>query len=531
MYQFYVNDKLLHDTNIAELKIFDPKIELQQNEIGSFNFDIYPTNPYIDEIRKITSLIYVYQFNDLIFKGRAIETEKGTKNALKVYCEDDKAFLCDSIQEPFEYSGSIQGLLEMFIERHNAQVDASKQFKVGNVTVTDPNDYITRSDTQFLDTWNTIKEKLVDMLGGYITIRHELDGSYIDYLADYTSLNSQEIKFGENLLKVNRKEDCREIGTVLIPLGKKDEETGERLTIKEVNGGKNYIESADGIARYGRIVKVQTWDDVTIADNLLTKAKVALDDMLYLIESIEINAVDMARVGQNITNFKMNSKIHVVSNYHNINDYFVPMKMTFYPFKASQNKITLNSTKKTLTESSNLTSANYTTIINNVETLINNSALNVPTQIASSINNLRQELTTIIEQTSTSIITEVSESYYQIGDNDPIKQLQTILEQTKDYFEFTFNEFNSNLESAINSSNEEFSQLTQYIRFEDGSIFIGDNNSEFSAKFSKNGIELYQGTYKAMVLDTNGISINSIKMGNFILASRSNGNLSIKKAV
>ncbi len=531
MYRFYVNDKLLHDDTIENLKIFTPKIELKQNAIGSFEFTIYPSNPYIDEIRKITAIIKIYQGSDLIFRGRAIETDKGTKNALKVYCECERAFLCDSIQEPYEYSGSITDFLSMILEKHNSQVDEIKQFKLGTVTVTDPNNYIARSDTQWHNTWNTIQEKLIKLLGGYINIRHEADGVYLDYLDDFTALNGQAIKFGENLLKVNRKEDSRDIYTVLYPLGAKDEETGEPLTIESINGGKKYIENAEGIKKYGRISKVLNWDDVTVVENLKTKAEQTLANALYLLESIEINAVDMASVGKDISNFKMDKKIRVISHFHEIDDYFVLMKMTFYPFQPSKNKITLNGTKKTLTEATNSNSNQYGTVINTVENIINNSTLNIPSQIATQVAILRQELTTIIEQTSSSIMTTVSENFYEISDDDPIKQLQTTLEQTKNYFEFTFNEFNSNLESAINSSNEEFSQLTQYIRLEDGSILIGNNNSEFSAKFSNDAIILYQGNYEAMILNYDGINLNSIKIGNFVIGTRSNGNLTIKKAV
>lgn len=531
MYNFYINDKLLHDDTIDNLKIFSPKIELQQNTIGSFEFTVYPTNPYIDEIREITAIVKVYQGSDLIFRGRAIEIDKCTKNSLKVYCECERAFLCDSIQEPYEYNGSIDNFLKMIIDNHNKQVDTAKQFKLGKITVTDPNNYIIRSDTQWLNTWNTIQEKLIKLLGGYINIRHEEDGIYIDYLDDFTTLNNQIIQFGENLLKVDRKNDSRDVYTVLYPLGKKDDETGEQLNIASINDGKKYIESAEGIKKYGRISKMLSWDDVTVAENLKTKAEQTLSEALYSLESIEINAVDIASVGKDITNFKMNAKIHVISQYHDIDDFFVPIKMTFYPFSQSNNKITLNSTKKSLTDATTSTSNNYGNVVEKVENIINNSTLNIPSQIAGQVGALRQELTTLIEQTSSSILSQVNENYFEIGDNEIINQLQTTLEQTKSYFEFTFNEFNSNLESAINGTNEEFSQLTQYIRLENGAMIISDNSGDFKAKFSKEGIILYQGNYEALALNYSGINLSSIKIGNFLIGSKNNGNLFIKKAV
>lgn len=537
MYKFYVNDKLLHDFNIKELKILEPKIELEQNKIGTFEFVIYPTNPNIDEIKKLASMIYVYQKDDLIFRGRPIETEKGMKNSLKVYCECQRAFLCDSIQQPYEYQGSVEGLLGMFISRHNEQVDTVRQFKLGTVTVTDPNDYITRSDSQWLNTWESIQEKLIDVLGGYINIRNEKDGNYIDYLADFTSLNTQKITFGENLLKVNRKEDCRDIATVLIPLGAKDETTGNRLTIESVNDGKIYLENATGISMYKRITKKATWDDVTIASNLKAKGEKELEKMLYLIQSIEINAVDMAHVGKDISSFKMNAKIHVVSDFHNIDEMFVPMKMSIYPFKASSNKITLNGSKQSLTESSNKSETKYGNIVESVEKIVKDNQLNMPIQIQEQLESLRQELTTIIEQTSSSIKQEVSESYYAIGENDILQQMSTLLEQTKNSFEFTFSEFSQNLQDVINNTNAEFEKQVRYIRLENGNIYLGEIENEFSFIITKEGIEMYQGENKIAYLSNRKLYItfaevlNSIQIGNFAFVPRSNGNLSIKKVV
>ena len=91
----------------------------------------------------------------------------------------------------------VAGLFQQFIDNHNTQVDAEHQFKVGLVTVTDPNDYLPRSDTQYLNTWESINKKLIEPLGGYLFVRHEEDGVYIDYLKEIDELITQEIEFGK----------------------------------------------------------------------------------------------------------------------------------------------------------------------------------------------------------------------------------------------------------------------------------------------------------------------------------------------
>ena len=91
--------------------------------------------------------------------------------------------------------------------------------------------------------------------------------SRLDYLADFSSVSTQHITFGENLLDYARTRDGIEIATALIPLGARleDEEgsqTDERLTIAEVNDGKDYVYDEAAVKRYGWIFTTQTWDDV-----------------------------------------------------------------------------------------------------------------------------------------------------------------------------------------------------------------------------------------------------------------------------
>ena len=45
------------------------------------------------------------------------------------------------------------------------------------------------------------------------------------------------------------------------------------LTIKDVNGGVDYVYSQEAVKSYGWIFKTVKWDDVHVADNLLKKGK------------------------------------------------------------------------------------------------------------------------------------------------------------------------------------------------------------------------------------------------------------------
>ena len=79
------------------------------------------------------------------------------------------------------------------------------------------------------------RDRLISRLGGYIRIRHENGQRLIDYIESYSHTNDQVIRFGENILDLIQEVDCDSLATVIVPLGKRDEETDERLTIKSVN--------------------------------------------------------------------------------------------------------------------------------------------------------------------------------------------------------------------------------------------------------------------------------------------------------
>lgn len=531
MYQVFIDDRLMHSDDIPDLTIYNPIVTLEQNAISKFTFEIQNTHPYYNAISKMKSLVEVYQEGDLIFRGRVIEDGDDTYKTREIYCEGELAYFIDSIQSPYNYTGTIQGFIELLLNSHNAQVEEYKQFKLGTITVTDPNDNIVRADTQYLDTWTTIKNKLIDLLGGYVRIRHEEDGFYFDYLSDFTTLNSQEVIFGENMLTVSKSQSASGIYTIVIPLGVRNDETGDRLTIASVNDGKIYLESQQGIQMYGRITQIATFDDVTLASNLMTKGQELLNQSILMTSSIEINAVDMASIQQDIHAFKLYSKIHVVSEFHDIDDYFVPQKLTIYLFKPESNKIVLNSVQKTLTDTTNTNEVNASMVTEVVGNIQQDYLVNIPNRITQT----QVELTSQIEQTAVSINQEVSEKYSTKDETQQlINEISTAFEQTKDSFEFQFNSFSQDLEDLLNGTNANFEDIRKYIRFENGNIILGEIGNEFSLVITKEKISFMQGVQEVAYVSNSRLYntaveiITSLQIGRFAWLPRANGNLTFK---
>ena len=115
------------------------------------------------------------------------------------------SFLLDTIQRPYSFQGSPNDLFKQFIENHNAQVEENKQFVIRNVDVPDSNNYINREDSDYSNTSDAINDKLIDTNGGYLESGKLENGKrYIDYISEYTHVNSQNIVFGENLLDITQ---------------------------------------------------------------------------------------------------------------------------------------------------------------------------------------------------------------------------------------------------------------------------------------------------------------------------------------
>lgn len=548
MYKVYCDEFLIYDTKIESLKIFNAKLELELNKTGSFTFSIYPAHPYFDKLKRLKSIITVYQNNYLLFRGRILNDQQGFYNEKQVSCEGELAFLLDSIQRPYDFlSGdkhtTITELFTFYINNHNSQVDDSHKFKVGNITVTDPNDYVVRSDSQYLNTWESINKKLIDSYSGYLWVRHEPDGNYIDYLADFETISSQTVEFGKNLLTLNKITKGEDIATAIIPLGAKftdaeGNETSERLTIAEINDNVDYVYNPEAVEQYGWIFKTVTWDNVTVASNLKRKAEEYLADAVNLVVTIELDAVDLSMIDADISAFKLGSYIRVVTSPHALNSVFLVKKLSIDLLNPKSNKLTLGTTYSTFTEQTVNKEKNVGDLIIKVDQTAANYTLNEQkiTEVQSNLTELTQQTSSDISQMSEQILSAVGERYYIKEETDQlISSLETQLIQTKEGFEFQFNQFNANLHDVASGNDARFQEISKYIRFIDGNIILGEEGNELTLKIENDKISFLEGNAEVAYFSnrklyvTDGEYINSLRLGSFAFLPRANGNLSFKK--
>ena len=530
MYKVYCDGHLLYHSNLESLKIFNPSLELEINKTGSFVFTIYSDHPYFSLIKKLKSIITIFQDGYLLFRGRVLDEETGWHNEKTVTCEGDMAFLLDSILRPFSFSGTPAEFLAYVLSLHNAQVDSYKHIQPGTVTV---EGYVVHDVSDYSTTKATIEKSLLDAFGGFLMTRTVDGDTYLDYLKEINLLSPQPIQFGKNLLDLKRIRKGADIATVLIPLGAKlkDEEgkdTEQRLTIASVNGDADFIQDENAISQFGIIVKTVIFDDIADPTELKTKGQAHLAELVNLWETIELTAADLATVNKDITSFHLGTQVRVTSKLHGMDQLFQVSKLSIKLLDPAANKMTLGKTVLAFSEAVKGVSDGQGLVLQTVER---------NAQAASeAVYNVEQNLLASIQVSADNIQSVVAENYYLKEDTDAlVSSVSTAIEQTKDSFEIQFNQFSQDIQAVATGADAEFEEIRKYIRFVDGQILLGEVGNELELQISNDRISFLQdgaevayfSNRKLYVTDTQ--ILHSLQLGNFAFMPRANGNLSFKK--
>lgn len=350
---------MIHNPRVKALIVGDPYYQKGDNVNGQAEFSVYPTHPYYQYVKKLTTDIVFYKDGVEKFAGRVLYDDEDSKGVKKVFVEGELAYFCDSIQRPTVYHNiSVKNYLKTIIDNHNSQVEERKQFTLGRVSVTDQNDSLYRY-ANWETTRETLKDKLVDRLGGHLVIRKKDGIRYLDYLNDdeFYTQNRQEIRFGKNLLDYSKNMDASDLVTCVIPLGTKLEESSiegleERLTIKEVNGGVDYVSDDSAVAAYGRIYKTVTWDDVKVASNLMKKGREYLKSVQFENMVLELKAIDLNLTDDDIQELEVGDLIRCVSPPHGLDSKLPLSSLKVYISNFAKNTITLGTEKQSNTYTS-----------------------------------------------------------------------------------------------------------------------------------------------------------------------------------
>lgn len=320
-YRLYANDELIFASDWAdpEYQLISPIIKMEVNKAGSLEFTILPRHPFYDALSKMKTRISVYMDDQPIFSGRVLSDDTDTYRQRKIYCEGSLAYLVDSVLGPSKGTRTAEEHFRLIIDSHNGQVEDEKKFTVGTINIDEKAESHVFGEDNYRESFSAIQSDLIDSFGGYLRIRNNNGTQYIDYLKSYDTVSTQTIEFGQNLIDLVNKQSGEDLFTVLLPIGK------DKLTIESAGNSSTYthngkyLENAEAIDDYGRIVKTEDFGDITDAATLMAKAeKYMADNYKGIPPELSIKAVDLHRYCPTVRPFELGDSITVKSSVHGV---------------------------------------------------------------------------------------------------------------------------------------------------------------------------------------------------------------------
>lgn len=329
-------------------QIYDDELNDSLGSTATFNFSIPPQNPAYLHIEPLSTKVYVYDGDDVIYDGRVSNDKKDILNTGTVETVGSMSYLADSIQQPFSFSGSLEAYFTQILGAHNEQCEA--KFQVGNIM----DGTIVVVSNEYKDTLSILSETTQETLGGYLRIRYLADDSYVlDYQTGFGE-NSQIVRLGENIVDLNSERSPEEIYTRIIPLGAEleanDQSTLPRyVTIDSVNNGVNYVENQTLKDKYRTIVGVKQWDDITDPGELKRVAQEYINGMT-LPETFSIQAVDLSYIEDGVAAFEIGKNTRIISPPHGIDTEYLLAEKTMHLTGPENDSITLGEVKQSLSK-------------------------------------------------------------------------------------------------------------------------------------------------------------------------------------
>ena len=578
MYRIKCDVYDLFDPRDDEFIVDRPVLGLGVNKVGEGSFTIHKNHPYYGKLKKLKSVFEVSDEIGVIFRGRMTGNSYDWNNSTVVDLEGAMAYFNDSIVRPYRFpedflsdpeyisaaeSGNVVAFyLGFLINQHNEQVQPFQRFKLGRVTVADPNNFITREDSAYPNTLSVLKSKLFESsLGGYLCIRYEDDGNYIDYLSEFELTNTQEIVYGENLLDISRESDASETYSAVIPRGaeleiEKESEDPEaepeteKVTVNisgiadgdvtaDIVKSGDMIYSKSAVEAYGLIiapVEKTTWEDVTDSNNLLQKALAFLaSDGLLLTETAEFTAADLHFTDAEIRSFRIYRNVKVRSIPHGLDGVYPLVDLKPDLQNPQNTKITVGVVKRTLTDINSDRESETIDRIEQAEQDIEENRVET-SQVR---NQLLIKMTQLVNDCEKIIMTAL-EYYVETSNYEEFKQtVQAQLAIMADEISMNFTTTTEQINNVDGDLQAKFTQHYKYIKFSgETAITIGSGDSAITLEidnetgivFKKNGVQF--GLWDGENFYTGNIVVRlneRAQFGNFAFVPRSDGSLSFLK--
>lgn len=368
--------KLLYYPGDPEYTLADIAINLKVDDAGDLKFKMFKSHPNYQYISLGHSRVIVSKSDDINDRfGTAFfwcfisEIDEAADGSSTVYCTGLLGALAYTVQPQYKFQGTPANYLIRLLNRHDRPNESGftqlSAFYIFNGTVDTDDDYILRY-TNYDTTLDCLRSDLMEPLGLYPKIEETLSFGHLVLslypIESYGDLSNQVIRFGENLLKYARNKSTDDLYTAVIPLGKK-KENSERTSsdlaaldayvdIRSVNNGEVMLVNSTAKSAYGLKCAVVHWEDVTQPSNLKTKAQAWLNKAQYEGIRLELTAIDLSLLGNNIDEFKIGDRVRCVAEPYGV-DLTLPIyEMTIYPLAPEKNTVTLGMDAPAITSGS-----------------------------------------------------------------------------------------------------------------------------------------------------------------------------------
>lgn len=558
MYQITYDHYILYDPRFAtaedKLMITEPDVYLAVGKAGEMSFVLQPDHPYLDRLQRMQGVVSLLDDGVPVYRGRITKDNATYYGSRKITTEGLMACLNDSVIPPFSFPGDVEedkeyqtaaasgNVVDYFfrwiLARHNAQVSEAQQIKPGVCTVTDSNNYIARSSTEYLPTMEVLTTRLPkSALGGHLLIRYEADGNYLDYYADLPLTNTQQVEYAANLLDIVSERDGTEIYTSILPVGK------DGLTIADIADGDLTddlvkdgltVYSRSGVAAYGRINRYVRWDDVTVVANLLAKAKASVSSAgLATQESITVQAVDLGWQ-DSVQHFRVGRMTLLVSTPHGYNAAYALMELQPDILSPGNTRITLGATRQTYTGAQIDTDRETKEDMDRQREEIKSEMREETRQQLDQVTESTMQQITDVQQSLNSIILAALQNYVETGEFGSYKEeMSSKLELLADQLNLTLTTITERIEDVNGDLQSKYSEVTKAFRFTADGLIIGESGNEILLRLDNDVMQFIRNNTPELMLTAAGVEAHQVKVtiliiGNVAFMADGSGDVVVK---
>lgn len=387
--------QLLYHPGTDDYTLAAPKMVRKLNSIATLTFTIYPNNPRYNSISLFTSRIKVYKDGTLQMIFRPIKCKRLFGGGKEYSCEELLGVIQNIKLRPNAWGANIRlgDRVAYATQMYNGSVSLYPDLNiyVGQAAVQNHTDvnlydyeekYAIKADfsQNLWDEWQNIIDSYkgeATVLVSYQDVAYgqrcmTLEGTYD--LQNIPTVSTTTIEYGKNLddlfAEVNVDD---EFFTRLIPLGKdraadssykrdggdpKEPLDIYNATNKPDSSDPDYFSDQDYIdikalkAIYGIIEATKTWEKVTNANTLVTKALEYLDtvDKAKIAETVTLTYWDLKAAGYNTEDINYLEYVRVINQPMGIDSTYLVTEETVSLAQPEKKSLTLGKPKKTLTD-------------------------------------------------------------------------------------------------------------------------------------------------------------------------------------